>query len=220
VIYTNRFSSHASVSTLSRHSTEAVVVLNGASHLRPLEGAPGKSEVVLRTFPSAFEDDNGNFERDDNEKAEAFNLAIAVTRPLQGAAKAKAADAKSADDEKSGSDEDKDGKPDAKKDDHKKADEDEEPAEMRAFVIADADVFSDLVMFRFRTNRFLAADAVRWLGGEESLAGEFESEEDVRVEQTKQADMTWFYSSIFGVPLLVLVAGLFTSHRLRRGGAK
>jgi hypothetical protein len=179
------------------------VILNGSSHLRTLEGAPGKSEVTLRSFASAFEDDNGNFVRDDEEVAEAFNLAVAVTRPLEGAVP------KPVDEEPA----DQDDEADEKKDEPL-------PEEMRAFVIADADAFSDLVMYRFRTNRFLAADAVRWLGGEESLAGEFESEEDVRVEQTKQADMTWFYSSIFGVPLLVLVAGLFTSQRLRRGGAK
>lgn len=220
VLFTNRFSSHASVSTLSRHSTEAVVILNGSSHLKPLEGAPGKAEVTLRSFPSAFQDDNGNFTRDDKETAEAFNLAIALTRAPDPSV-AKPAEKK--DDEKPepktedehghGDESGKDGKKDAKT-------EDALPDEMRAFVIADADVFSDLVMFRFRTNRFLAADAVRWLGGEESLAGEFESEEDVRVEQTKQADMTWFYSSIFGVPFLVLAGGLFTSHRLRKGGAK
>lgn len=205
VLFTNRFSSHASVSTLSRHSNEAVVILNGASHLRPLEGAPGKSEVTLRTFASAFQDDNANFLRDDDEVAESFNLAIAVTRPLE-AENAPASDGSPA------------GAGGAAPAEGEKGDD--VPDEMRAFVISDADAFSDLVMFRFRTNRFLAADAIRWLGGEESLAGEFENEEDVRVEQTKQADMTWFYSSIFGVPLLVLVAGLFTSQRLRRGGAK
>jgi hypothetical protein len=212
-LYTNRFSSHASVSTLSRHSAEAVVILNGASHLRTLEGAPGKSEVALRSFPSAFQDDNGNFSRDDKETAEAFNLAVAVTRPMGEPPPARPQAEKGKDGE------DGQGK-DGEEKDARKKEADALPTEMRAFVIADADAFSDLVMFRFRTNRFLAADAIRWLGGEESLAGEFENEEDVRVEQTKQADMTWFYSSIFGVPLLVLVAGLFTSHRLRRGGAK
>lgn len=197
VLYTNRFSSHASVSTLSRHSNEAVVILNGASHLKPLEGSTAKAEVALRSFSTTFEDSNGNFVRDDKELAESFNLAIALSRPMGDKPEAE-----------------------APKDDDKAKKDDTLPDEMRAFVIADADAFSDLVMFRFRTNRFLAADAVRWLGGEESLAGEFESEEDVRVEQTKQADMTWFYSSIFGVPLFVLGLGLFTSNRLRKGANK
>jgi hypothetical protein len=207
VIYTNRFSSHASVSTLSRHSNEAVVVLNGASHVRPLTGSDAKAEVTLRSFASTFEDGNHNFVRDDKELAESFSLAIALSRPMGEVKPPKDEPKEDAPDDGHGHAKDE------KKDDTL-------PNEMRAIVIADADAFSDLVMFRFRTNRFLAADAVRWLGGEESLAGEFESEEDVRVEQTKQADMTWFYSSIFGVPLFVLGLGLLTSNRLRKGGSK
>lgn len=206
LIFTNRFSSHASVSTLSRHSSEAGIVLSGAAHLSPIESDDTKSEVTLRSYSSAFADENENFRLDPSEKSETFNLGVALTRPMDPNAPKKP----NKDDRKK--DDDKDGEePD---------DEDKTPEEARVFVIADADVFSDLLMARFRTNRVLAADAVRWLGGEESLAGEFESEEDVHVEQSKQADMTWFYSSIFGVPLLVLGVGLVTNRQLRKGGRR
>jgi hypothetical protein len=88
--------------------------------------------------------------------------------------------------------------------------------EMRAFVLADADGLATRVLAGYPPNQYLLADALRWLGGEESFAGEVSSEEDVRIEHTKQEDLVWFYSTIFGVPALVLAAGLVLARRSRR----
>jgi len=64
-------------------------------------------------------------------------------------------------------------------------------------------------------------DATRWLVGEESFSGQVNNEEDVRIEHTKQQDLAWFYATIFGVPGLVLGAGVLTRRRGRyAGGAK
>jgi hypothetical protein len=69
-------------------------------------------------------------------------------------------------------------------------------------------------------NQVLFVDAMRWLVGEESWSGQTNTEEDVRIEHTKQQDLAWFYSTIFGVPGLVLAAGLFFRRRALSGGAK
>jgi len=90
---------------------------------------------------------------------------------------------------------------------------------MRAFVLADADALTDVAMANVVGNQVLFADAVRWLGGEESFSGEVNTEEDVRIEHTKQKDLIWFYATIFGAPALVLGAGLAFSRRARRGKA-
>ena len=63
-------------------------------------------------------------------------------------------------------------------------------------------------------------DAMRWLVGEESFSGQVNNEEDVRIEHTKQQDLAWFYSTIFGVPALVLGVGLFFRRRALSGGVK
>jgi len=89
---------------------------------------------------------------------------------------------------------------------------------MRAFVTSDVDAFSDLVMSNVRGNQVLLLDAVRWLVGEESFTGAETSEEDVRIEQAKQQDLSWFYATIFGAPCLVLGVGVVVSRRSRRGG--
>jgi hypothetical protein len=178
-IVTNRFSSHASVSTLSRHS--AWVVLFGTGSLKKLDEKDKTIDFALHSTTTTFADQNGNFAFDSTEKRQSFEIAAAVTRPGKSEGGAK-------------------------------------PVERRGFVIADADLFSDAVLKNVPTNRFLLLDAVRWLGGEESLSGEVNSEDDVRIEHTKDKDVFWFYLTIFGVPALVLLVGLLVSRKAKRKG--
>jgi ABC-type uncharacterized transport system len=196
----NSFSSHASVSTLSRNAPAAAVVFFGAGSLDRAPGATAKIDFAVRAPTGTFADKNKNFLQDkDTEKGGSYNLAAAVTKPILGGAKPPPAP-----------------DPNDKKPKEKKP----ETKEMRAFVISDVDAFSDLVMSNVRGNQVLLLDAVRWLVGEESFMGAETSEEDVHVEQTKQQDLSWFYATIFGAPCLVLAAGVVISRRSRRGGAK
>ena len=200
-LISNSFSSHASVSTLSRNAPSAAVVFFGAGSLDRAVGATAKIDFAVRAPAGTFADKNKNFIQDkDTEKAGSYNLVAAVTKPIVGGLKPVPAPDPA------------DKKPKEKK---------PETKEMRAFVSADADAFSDLVMSNVRGNQFLLVDAVRWLVGEESFAGAETSEEDVRIEHTKQQDLSWFYATIFGAPCLVLAAGVVVSRRSRRmGGAK
>jgi hypothetical protein len=186
-LVTNRFSSHASVSTLSRNASRgAAVVVFGAGSLERAPGSTDKVDFAVRTMPGTFADENHDYKLDDNEKRSIFNIAAAVESPAAGAKKKKPASKKGG------------------------------PDEMRAFVLADADAFSDLVLGRVMTNQLWFVDAVRWLGGEESFAGEVNTEEDVPIQHTKQKDLIWFYATIFGAPALVLGLGLLFSRRSRR----
>jgi hypothetical protein len=76
------------------------------------------------------------------------------------------------------------------------------------------------LLSNFGPNRLMLMDALRWLGGEDSFAGEVNDEQDVRIEHSKQGDQAWFYSTIVGVPALVLFAGLAVSRRSRRTTSK
>ncbi|HKY41419.1 MAG TPA: Gldg family protein [Polyangiaceae bacterium] len=197
-LQTSSFSSHASVSTLSRNAPRAAVVVMGSGGLDKPQATQGKVDFTVRSPGSTFNDGNKNFKLDkDSEKSQTYNLAAAVTRPIAGGAEPPKPDPK---------DKDKNKTPEAK--------------EMRAFVTADVDAFSDLVMSNVIGNQVLFVDAMRWLVGEESWSGQTNTEEDVRIEHTKQQDLAWFYSTIFGVPGLVLAAGLFFRRRALAGGAK
>jgi hypothetical protein len=223
-LVSNSFSSHASVSTLSRNSPRAAVVLFGAGSVEQAPGSKTKPDFAVRAMTGTFEDKNRNYEFDkSSETQKLFNVAAAVSRPAGSAAKEDEKAEK--DDEHAGHDHGDEGKDDAKDDEKKDAkdkkkdakDKKKDVREMRAFVLADADAFSDFVMGEVMGNQILFVDAVRWLVGEESFSGPPNTEEDVRIQHTKQEDLVWFYASIFGAPGLVLAAGVFVSRRSRRG---
>jgi hypothetical protein len=95
----------------------------------------------------------------------------------------------------------------------------------RALVFSDVDLFVDITIAGaggraapFMLSGPLLGDSIRWLGGEEVFAGEVVSEDDKKVEHTKNQDVVWFTITIVGVPLLVLGLGLFgtLSRRSRR----
>ena len=84
----------------------------------------------------------------------------------------------------------------------------------RVLVFADSDALADSVLDKV-ANPILALDGVRWLLGDEAIAGSTSSEADVPIEHTRKQDVFWFYSTIFLVPALVLGVGLVLT---RRGG--
>jgi hypothetical protein len=195
LLISNRFSSHAAVSTLSRNAARAAIIFARAGSLSSLNLPGYKVDMALKAMGGTFTDLNQNYEFDkDTEKKDTYNLVAAVSKPVEGA--------------------------DAAKPDDKDKDAKKEPKELRAFVLSDADGLTDLLLSNFGPNRLLLMDAIRWLSGEDSFAGEVNDEQDVRIEHSKQGDQVWFYSTIVGVPALVLAAGLAVSRRARRTSSK
>jgi hypothetical protein len=203
-LVTQSFSSHASVSSLNRGGSRVAFVVFGSGSLEKARTATQKMDFAIKAPTGTFPDRNRNYTLDrETEKVTTYNLAAAVTATATDAATAAAQPAKK----------------DEKKD---KPDDKTAPPEMRAFVVADADALSDFVLGAVVPNQMLFVDAVRWLVGEETFAGPPNTEEDKRIQHTKQQDLTWFYLTIFGVPGLVLAGGVFASRRSRRerGGKK
>lgn len=219
LIATTQFSSHASVTTLGRARTGAGIMVPGAGALvdppdLPRGAAAPRRTFVVRSLSSTFADANGNDEFDEGEKRSSYNLIAAIEGPAPPRAPepAKAdATATPAKDEPAKDPKD----PQAPKDERP-----EEPRAMRALVVADSQLFSDAVLLNLQTNLLLAADALKWLGGDESFAGETISEKDVRIQHTKEKDKAWFYTTILGAPVLVLTAGLLGVFGRRRRGAR
>jgi len=85
----------------------------------------------------------------------------------------------------------------------------------RAVVVADADVFTDVVMEAILGNRTFALDSVRWLLGEEAI-GVAASELDIPMQHTRDQDVLWFYATIFLAPALALGAGIGVTRWRRR----
>jgi hypothetical protein len=84
ILVTNRFSSHASISTLSRNSGRAHLILAGAAALDKRPGADSslKIDFTVKSLGDTFADSNGDFQYQDSEKKTTFNLAAAVSKML------------------------------------------------------------------------------------------------------------------------------------------
>jgi hypothetical protein len=89
----------------------------------------------------------------------------------------------------------------------------------RAVVTGGATMFSDLVMGN-NGNRMLAEDLAKWLVGAESLSGTTTNEEDIKIEHTKEGQATWFYLTVLGFPLIVIVLGALRIRMRRRPAPK
>lgn len=88
--------------------------------------------------------------------------------------------------------------------------------ETRMLVFADSDLLTDPVIEN-AGNAYLALDGMKWLLGEESIAGTVSTEEDAPIEHTRKQDVAWFYSTVFAGPAAVLFAGFWFT---RRGGGR
>ncbi|MBI2377544.1 MAG: Gldg family protein [Deltaproteobacteria bacterium] len=81
-LYSNRFSSHASVTTMTRNATKLAALFSKTGSIEKLEEAPSemKVDIVLTALNATFRDANGNLEADEGEKKSNYGLAAAVTR--------------------------------------------------------------------------------------------------------------------------------------------
>ncbi len=85
----------------------------------------------------------------------------------------------------------------------------------RAIVTGDATMMSDFAIVARGNQQFLT-DALNWLSRTESSAGTTESEEDVRIQHTREGQAMWFYLTVLGLPLIIIMVGLVRTRR--RGG--
>jgi len=85
----------------------------------------------------------------------------------------------------------------------------------RGVVIGSLASLSDAVL-RNQANQQFFYDSVRWLMGEEKLSGTVETEEDVRIEHTRDQDKIWFYGTSLLMPAGLVFLGLLRVRRRRR----
>jgi hypothetical protein len=84
-IGTNRYSSHESVTTLSRNSSKSFVLLPGTGSLESLPDTSARITMVVRSLVKCWADKNGNFEFDkDTESRKSWDLVAAVSGNAEG----------------------------------------------------------------------------------------------------------------------------------------
>lgn len=200
IIITSLFSAHASTTTLSRLTSgsraggqqidQGILFLNTGSieSVEVARGTAPQRTYVIRSMPDAFNDANQSFGFDEGtERRGRYALVAAIESKEDDPSQVR--------------------KP---RDPGLAADVKAKVDPMRVMVFADADVFLDEHQSRWQPLLGpMTADAIKWLGGEEHIAGEVESEKDVSIVHTKGEDVLWFYATIVGAPLVVLGLGVW-----------
>jgi len=183
VLYTGSFSSHPSIANLGRDPWgRFALVLNGSGSLERAADTRGADiDFTVRSMTGTWADLDGDFEfAVSSEEKKMYRLAAAVERKLTADGNEREAEV-----ERSGGS--------------------AEPT-LRAIVLADVDLLSDTLM-ESAGNQLLLGDGLQWLAGEPGASTQVDSPRDVAVEHTRQQDITWFYATVFGAPLLVLGLG-------------
>jgi hypothetical protein len=181
LIATNKYGSHPAVKTLSRNSQVAHMVLPNAVWVQKKADSDVKVTTLVRSMPNTWSDENRNFLADPDEQKKVYDLAVATEKVLGDAPPAPA-----------------EGEPAA------------EPAktEARAIVIGNVGFLADGPIAALQANGQFGLDSVRWLNHDEEITGEVETEEDVKVQHTREEDWLWFLTAIVAVPALVLGIGV------------
>lgn len=179
LLITNRYSSHPTVKPMQKNASRFPTVVARAGYLEAsAAAADGKPEVILKSMPKTWADNEANFEFDAaSEKRKVYNLGMAVERGIS-------------------------------------LGDGEVTLSSRVMVLADADMASDAALPN-EGNQNIVANGLKWLIGEEALAGELNSEEDQRLQHTRKKDLWWFYSTTFAIPLMVLGVGVLVTMRRR-----
>ncbi len=82
-LVTNKFSTHGSVTTLSRNSSQMVFIAPGAGLLEEAAGG-GKTTATVKALDGTFGDRDGDHTFDaDGEKRDAYKLAVAASGPIE-----------------------------------------------------------------------------------------------------------------------------------------
>jgi hypothetical protein len=98
--------------------------------------------------------------------------------------------------------------------------------EGRVIVLADSDALADEVLLgaKVRGNPDFVLDGLKWLLGDEAIAGSTNVETDVPITRTRAQDVVWFFTTVLVAPGLVVGLGLVAVRRGRkrsiRGGAR
>ena len=84
-LITNKFSTHASVTTLSRYNKVMQLVFENAGSIEKLEQNADNAKVttIIKSLEDTWKDDNSNLQQDSSEKTDLWALGVAVEKTIE-----------------------------------------------------------------------------------------------------------------------------------------
>lgn len=207
ILITQEFGTHESIQTLAKNDRKVQVVAYGSGYFTVLPQSPTgwQAAETLRTHRATFVDKNRNFAFDEKAGEHRRMYAIGAAAELKhGPRKA----------DTTGADQDaKDAEPVPSPEAG-----DTKPKSGRLIAFADSALISDALIPGLG-NRVLVGDTLNWAIGRVEAMGQVASEEDVKIQHTKNEDVVWFYGTVTIVPMLLLGGGYLATRRRRRRSA-
>ena len=193
-LVTNKFSTHASITSLSRNNKIMKLTFSGAGALSALSETESEAsaKVIIRSLEGTWQDLDGSLSRNGMEKTDEWPLAMASTFSPVAAAE----DTES-----------------------EKAEESRAVVFGDATWLNDLYIAKGYVVGGYTINPHgtTLSSTLFWLTESEELAGDVNNENDVKVQHTKEGQGWIFYGTVFLVPLSLFGIG---TARIRRRTSK
>ena len=193
-LVTNKFSTHASITSLSRNNKIMKLTFSGAGALSALSETESEAnaKVIIRSLEGTWQDLDGSLSRNGAEKSDEWPLAMASTFSPVAA------------------DEDTEGG---------EAEESRAVVFGDATWLNDLYIAKGYVVGGYTINPHgtTLSSTLFWLTESEELAGDVNNENDVKVQHTKEGQGWIFYGTVFLVPLSLFGIG---TARIRRRTSK
>jgi len=82
-LITNKFSTHASVTTLSRYNKVMQLIFSNAGSFEKLDGDV-KVTTIVKSLEDTWQDSTNNFIQDNTEKSDLFSIGMAIEKSIEG----------------------------------------------------------------------------------------------------------------------------------------
>lgn len=188
---TNKYSSHESVTTLGKNSAQATFIAPGVGGLSELQDHAGKVTNVMKGMPEWWADANHNFEFDKDGAPAGADGTVSMMGEKRGGYEIASVASGPAEGGK----------------------------EWRAAIIGDSTWMSNGIL-KNQANAVYLVSTVGWLTQDPALTGETETEEDIKIQHTKEGEAMWFYGTSLLMPTLVLLAGMLRVRARRAKGSE
>lgn len=180
-LITNKFSTHPAVTTLSRYNKSMYLVLSNTGYLEQLENTTTtmKSTVIIKTMEDTWEDLNNNYTKDSLEKTDTWPVAIAIEKDVVG------------------------------------EDANKEFPKAKGIVFSDASWLTDTYLAKgftvgqqtIQPHAITLSDTLFWLTDSTENSGTVNSEQDIKIQHSKEGQGWIFFGSTFLFPLIFFALG-------------
>ena len=189
-IVTNKFSTHPSVTTLSRYNKVMQLVFANSGYLQELKDSEYTRKTVIKSLEETWVDQNGNFNKDPEDRTNLWPLAITVEHDFKK--------------------EDEEEQRDAKAIIFADSSWLNDQYLAKGYTLGKQTIQPHAVTL---------SDSLFWLTENKEASGTVNNEQDVQIQHSKEGQGWIFFGSSLFIPLSLLGLGFFRIKRRKEGGA-